>query len=159
MAKSATIIGLAKLQKKLDRLPKIAKDHIREKMAEAADEIVAMMKSLVPVLKTPDERRRAGALRDSIAWTWGQAPKGSMVIATMKGAGAGGDLTITLYAGSRDKSQGVDDAFYARWVEFGTSKMSAQPFFYVSWRANRRKARNKVRKAVRDSARQVAAGR
>ncbi len=158
MARGATIIGLAKLQRKLDRLPKVAKDQIRTKMAEAADEIVAMMKSLVPVLKEPDARRRAGALRDSIGWTWGKAPKGSMVVATLKGAGVGGDLTITVFAGSRDKSRGPDDAYYVAWVEFGTKKMKAQPFFYVSWRANRKPAARKVRKAVRDAARQVARG-
>lgn len=159
MAKGATILGLAKLQKKLERLPAIAKEQIRLKMAEAADEIVTMMKSLAPVLKEPDPRRRAGALRDSIGWTWGQAPKGSMVIASMKGAGVGGDLTITIFAGSRDKGKGADDAFYARWVEFGTKNMPAQPYFYVSWRANRRRAGRKVRAAVRKAARSVAAGR
>ncbi len=158
MARGATIMGLAKLQRKLDRLPKVAKDQIQTKMAEAADEIVAMMKSLVPVLKEPDARRRAGALRDSIGWTWGKAPKGSMVVATLKGAGVGGDLTITVFAGSRDKSRGPDDAYYVAWVEFGTKKMKAQPFFYVSWRANRKPAARKVRKAVRDAARQVARG-
>jgi len=150
MARGATIIGLTKLQRKLDRLPKVAKEHIRQEMAKAADEIVAMMKSLVPV--------DTGALQRSIGWTWGAAPQGSMVVAAMKGAGIGGDLTITIYAGTRDKSLGDDDAFYARWVEFGTANMDAQPFFYVSWRANRKGARAKVRKAVRTAARQVAAG-
>lgn len=158
MARGTTVLGLARLQRKLERLPEVVKEQIRSKMAEAAEETVAMMKSLVPVLKEPDARRRAGALRDSIGWTWGQAPKGSMVVATLKGAGVGGDLTITIYAGSRDKSRGPDDAYYARWVEFGTRSMPAQPFFYVSWRANRKAAGRKVRKAVRDAARQVAAG-
>lgn len=156
MAKGATIMGLARLQRKLDRLPKVTKERIRAEMAAAADDIVAMMKRLAPVLKKPDDRRRAGALRDSIDWTWGQAPKGSMVIGAMKGAGVAGDLTITIFAGTRDKGLGADDAFYARWIEFGTMKMPAQPFFYVSWRANRRSARRKVRKAVRDAARAVA---
>ncbi|WP_312530742.1 HK97-gp10 family putative phage morphogenesis protein [Paracoccus sp. (in: a-proteobacteria)] len=137
----------------------MAKTQIRAKMAESADSIVAMMKSLVPVLQTPDRRRSAGALRDSIGWTWGQAPKGSMVVATLKGAGVGGDLTITVYAGSRDKSRGADDAYYVRCVEFGTSKMEAQPFFFVSWRANRKRAGRKIRAAVRKSARDVAAGK
>lgn len=158
MARGATIIGLTKLQKKLDRLPKVAKEQIREAMASAADEIVAMMKSLVPVLREPGKRRVAGALRDSIGWTWGQAPRGSFAVATMKGAGVGGDLTITIYAGSRDKGLGSADAFYVRWIEFGTEKMRAQPFFYVSWRANKKGARRKVRAAVRKSARQVAKG-
>lgn len=158
MARSGTILGLAKLQKKLDRLPTVARDAIRQKMAGTADEIVAMMKRLAPVLKEPDDRRRAGALRDSIGWTWGQAPKGSMVIASIKGAGIGGDLTITIFAGSRDKGRGTDDAFYARWVEFGTQNMPAQPYFYVSWRANKRRAGRQVRAAVRRAARDVAKG-
>lgn len=158
MAKGTTIVGLAKLQRKLERMPTVAREQIRAKMAEAADEVVAMMRSLAPVLKDPDDRRRAGALRDSIGWTWGQGPKGSMVIASMKGAGIGGGLTITIFAGSRDKSRGKEDAFYARWVEFGTQHMPAQPYFYVSWRANRRRAGRKVRAAVRKAARSVAAG-
>jgi HK97 gp10 family phage protein len=114
-----------------------------------------MMKSLVPVLKEPDARRRAGALRDSIGWTWGKAPKGATVVATAK-ANLGGDLTITIYAGSRDKGLGADDAFYARWVEFGTQKMPAQPYFYVSYRANKKKVKSRVRRAITKAAKQVA---
>lgn len=151
------ILGLAKLDQKLKRLPTAAKATIRAAMAEAADEMVTMMKSLVPALKEPDKRRRAGALRDSIGWTWGKAPTGSMVLAALKGAGMGGDLTITIYAGSRDKKRGIDDAYYARWVEFGTVKMAKQPYFYVSYRANRKKAKSRIGKAVRSAARQVAA--
>lgn len=142
MDRQATILGLSKLQRKLDRLPKVAKDHIRSEMGKAADEIVAMMKRQVAV----DD----GTLRDSIGWTWGKAPAGSVIVAAMKGAGIGGDLTITIYAGSRE-------AYYARFVEFGTKNMDAQPYFYVSWRSNRKEARKSVRKAVRDAARQVAA--
>lgn len=144
----AKLLGLAKLQRKLERMPAIAKDNIRAEMEKAANEIVAMMKSLAPVLKEPDPRRRAGALRDSIGWTWGKAPKYSSVVAAVKSS-IGGDLTLTIYAGN-------SEVRYAHLLEFGTYKMSAQPFFYVSWRANRRSARRRVRKAVRDAARQVA---
>lgn len=121
-------------------------------MAKSADQIVEQMKGLAPVLKEPDPRRRAGELRDSIGWTWGAAPKGSFAVATMKGAGIGGDLTITIYAGNKDSG------WWARWVEFGTSKMSAQPYFYVSWRANRRSTRSRISRAVNKAAKKVAAG-
>lgn len=150
------ILNLARLHRKLKRLPQVATQHIRSEMEKIADNIVAMMKSLV----AKDE----GDLRDSIGWTWGKAPKGSMVISTVK-ASLGGDLTLTIYAGNAE-------AYYARWVEFGTAShpnkgkftgtthpgTSAQPFFYVSWRANKKGAVRAVRKASRDAAKKVAAG-
>lgn len=150
MAKGATILGLARLQRKLDRMPKVAKETIRQRMEEAAEEIVAMMKRLAPVLKEPDPRRRPGALRDSIGWTWGKKPKYAVALASVK-ASLAGDLTITIYAGN-------NEVRYAHLVEWGTVKMKAQPYFFVSWRANRKSAQRKVRKALRDAARQVAAG-
>lgn len=150
------ILNLAKLDRKLKRLPDVAKSHIKSEMEKVADTIVSMMKSLVP--------KDDGTLMDSIGWTWGKAPKGSMVIAAVK-SGLAGDLTLTIYAGSAK-------AYYARWVEFGTGAhinggmfkgtknpgTNARPFFYVSWRANKKSAVRAVRKATRASARKVAAG-
>jgi HK97 gp10 family phage protein len=159
------LLNLAKLDRKLKRLPEVAKVEIKAGMEAAADEIIAMMKSLVAV--------DSGDLRESIGWTWGKAPKGSLAVAAVKSS-LGGDLTLTIYAGS-------DEAYYARWVEFGTQPHSlvrnasakrglrqnegrahqgtrAQPFFYVSWRANKRSAKRLVRKGVRDAAKKVAAG-
>jgi hypothetical protein len=159
------ILNLARLERKLKRLPLAALEEIKPAMASAADEIVAMMKGLVPV--------RYGDLQDSIGWTWGKAPKGAMVIAAVK-ASLGGDLTITIYAGN-------SKAYYARWIEFGTQPhalvrnasvarglrqgggathqgITAQPYFYVSYRANRKSAARKIRAGVRRGAKKVAAG-
>lgn len=150
------ILNLERLNRKLKRLPDLATQLIRSEMEKVATDIVSMMKSLVAV----DD----GALRDSIGWTWGKAPKGSLSVASVK-AGSGNDLTLTIYAGD-------SDAYYARWIEFGTAKhvnsgkfkgtanpgTSAQPFFYVSFRANKRSARRVIRKASRDAARKVASG-
>ena len=61
------IQGLDRLNRKLAKLPAVAKQMIRQAMEAKANEIVAMMKNLVPV----DD----GTLRDSIGWTWGKAPK------------------------------------------------------------------------------------
>lgn len=157
MVRATKIIGLAKLQRKIDRLSDAAKTEIRTALEDAANEIVRMAKGLVPILKSPDERRRAGALRDSIGWTWGKAPKGAMTLGKVAESAIGGDLTITIYAGSRDKSSGVDDAFYARWVEFGTQKMTAQPYFFPSYRANKKGAARRIRAGVRRAAKSVAA--
>lgn len=116
-----------------------------------------MMKSLVPILKEPDARRRAGALRDSIGWTWGRdAPYGALTLSTLKSK-MGDELTITIYAGSRDKKRGVEDAFYVRWVEFGTVKTPKQPFFFVSWRANKKRVIRRINAATRKAGKQAAA--
>ena len=50
---------------------------------------------------------------------------------------------------TRDKSLGDQDAFYARWVEFGTKNMPASPFFFVVWRLHRRRVRNGINRAAR----------
>lgn len=142
------ITNLDRLKRKLKQLPVVARELIRAEMAKAADEIVGMMKRLAPVLVAPAKDRRPGALRDSIGWTWGKAPKGSVVVATV--ASNSDDMTITIYAGN-------EEAYYARWVEFGTQKMRAQPYFYVSWRANKRRTVRRLGKAVRDAAKKVAA--
>lgn len=149
------ILNLARLNRKLRRLPQLATLHIRSEMEKIADDIVAMMKNLVAV----DD----GDLRDSIGWTWGKAPKGSLAVASVKSSS--NDLTLTIYAGNAE-------AYYARWVEFGTAAhpnkgkftgtghpgTSAQPFFFVSFRANKKSAKRAIRKASRDAARKVAAG-
>lgn len=135
------ILNLAKLDKKLKRLPTVAKELIRAEMGKVADQIVEMMKRLVPV--------EDGLLRDSIGWTWGKAPKGAGIVAKVKSK-MSDDLTITIYAGSVE-------AYYARWQEFGTQDQPAQPFFYVSWRASRKDAVRQVRKASRQAAKRVAA--
>ena len=142
------ITNLDRLNRKLKQLPAVARELIRAEMAKAADEIVGMMKRLAPVLAVPIKDRRSGALRDSIGWTWGAAPKGSVVVASV--ASKSDDMRITIYAGNAE-------AFYARWVEFGTQKMQAHPYFYVSWRANKRRTVRRLGKAVRDAAKKVAA--
>ena len=150
------IQGLDRLNRKLARLPQVAKQMIRQAMEAKANEIVATMKNLAPV----DD----GTLRDSIGWTWGKAPKGSLTLAAVQATG-NNDMTLTVYAGNKE-------AFYARWVEFGTARhengglfagtihpgTAAQPFFFVSWRANKRRTVRAVRKASRDAAKKVAAG-
>ncbi|QKC99180.1 HK97-gp10 family putative phage morphogenesis protein [Mesorhizobium sp. NZP2298] len=150
-----TILGLASLNKKLKALPKAAEVAISAAMAKGADEMVALMKSLVPV--------DSGELRDSIAWTWGNAPKGALAIGTV--TSTDGKLTITIYAGD-------SEAFYARWVEFGTKAhiaggkfagaqipaIPAHPFFFVSFRALRKRTKSRITRAINKSAKQVANG-
>jgi HK97 gp10 family phage protein len=150
------VLGLARLQKKLKRIPEIAREEIAKAMEAGANEMVALAKNLVP--------RDSGELANSIGWTWGDAPKGAMVLGTVR-ASKTGNMVITIYAGD-------DQAFYARWVEFGTSGhengglfdgsqhpgTAAQPFFYPSWRAVRRRVKGRVTRAVNKAAKRAAAG-
>jgi HK97 gp10 family phage protein len=152
---AVSIKGLKELQKKLDRLPDKVKVRIREAMEQGAQEIVDLAKSLVSV--------DTGSLRDSIGWTWGRAPKGAMTIGKVQSVG--GDLTITIYAGN-------SEAFWARWVEFGTSAhtagglfagaeipaVAASPFFYPSYRASRKRVKSRITRAINKAAKEVASG-
>lgn len=49
-------------------------------------------------------------------------------------------------------------AHHARFVEFGTQKMSARPFFFPSYRASRKRIKSRVNRATRKAAQKVAAG-
>lgn len=140
-------------------IPQAVKKAVRPAMERAAQDIVDIAKTLVAV----DQ----GALRDSIGWTWDAAPAGSMVLASS----TAGELTITIYAGN-------DEAFYARFVEYGTQAgifgqrvanpgagvkqsktkgrksyrthggTAAQPFFFPAYRLGKKKATMKIRRAI-----------
>lgn len=142
MATYAKVMGIAKLRKKLEALVSVGRDEIRRAMETSADEIVALAKNLVPVDK--------GDLKDSIGWTWGKAPKGAMTLGTVQTNEVDSEFTITIYAGN-------SEAYYARWVEFGTQKMAAQPYFYPSYRALRRRSKSRVTRAVTKAIKKVAA--
>ena len=135
--------GLSNLQRRFHALPAAVQKAVRETMERNADEIVDMMKRLAPV--------ESGALRDSIGWTWGAAPKGSMSLGTV-GASPASPIAITIYAGTRDKALGGRDAFYARFQEYGTKNMPANPFFWPSIRTNRTRGRSRLSRNARKAA-------
>lgn len=122
--------GIGAMNRMFAVLPAKVEASARVAMEKGAEELVAMMKRLVPV----DE----GDLRNSIAWTWGAAPKGATVLAESKTADARG-LKLTVYATD----------YKARWIEFGTTKMSAKPFFFPSWRSMRKRIRSRVTREMK----------
>ncbi|RJE87960.1 HK97-gp10 family putative phage morphogenesis protein [Paracoccus onubensis] len=150
---------------KLKQVPDVAVKAAARAMEEGAEEIVQAMKAIAPV----GAYAGGGDLRDSIGWTWGDVPAGSFMIDEIRSGRNRGDqyatLRIKIYAGSRE-------AFYARFIEFGTAPHSletnasvlrglrqdkggvhpgtpAQPFFFPTWKQMRTQYRNKIRAAVR----------
>lgn len=150
------VLGVDRLRRKLRQFPQAVEAEIKAAMEASANEIVALAKSLAPT--------DSGDLRNSIAWTYGDAPKGAIVLGKVK-ASSSGNIKITVYAGG-------PDAYYARFIEFGTAPhinggrfagsanpgTAGQPFFFVSWRANRKRAKGRVTRAVNRAAKKVAAG-
>ncbi|EKF39948.1 HK97 family phage protein [Nitratireductor indicus C115] len=138
--------GAAALERRLAKLvPEAIENRVRQAVEAAAEQVVTDMKALAPVLHDADPRRRPGALRDSIGWTWGSAPKGATVVAESSTGDRG--LKITIYAGN-------SEAFYARFVEFGTQKMTARPFFFTAYRGNRRRIRSNITRALNKAIRE-----
>lgn len=162
-----TVTGVDKLKSKLAKMPALVEMRAKAAMEKGADEIVAMMKRLVPV--------KSGELRDSIGWTWGEVPSGASVVAESVEARPG--LKLTIYAGD-------EVAYYARWVEFGTAPhnvakkggtvagkkqlaagggvghpgMRAHPFFFPAYRALKDRTKRRVISASRKALKEVAAG-
>jgi HK97 gp10 family phage protein len=144
------VTGVNELQRKLTVVfPALVEQRVKEALEKAADQVVAQMKARVPVYAGPPEIRsdgrpvRPGALRDSIGWTWGDAPKGTVALGSVQtGLTKEGTTKLTIYAGNKE-------AFYARWVEFGTRKWTGNPFFFSTWRNNKRKVRGQITRALR----------
>lgn len=137
---TARVSGLDQLKAKFRALPDELRKEIGDAMEKGAEEIVKMARRLVP--------KDTGELANSIGWTWGEPPAGSITIAQSKPR-PGDDQRITIYAGN-------DKAIHARWLEFGTVKMRAQPYFYPSYRALRRRVTGRVNRALRKAAKTVA---
>lgn len=171
------IQGLAQLNKKLAALNTEIRRDIGVAMELGAQDIVNFAKTLAPVgqVSGVNSSNNPGALRDSIGWVWGPAPKGTITLGTMRSNPRGkDDMYITIYAGN-------EEAFYARWVEFGTrphgidavnaptmgragvnfgkhvnhpgAKQTA--FFYPAYRSMRTKVRRRISRAVNTAARKV----
>jgi HK97 gp10 family phage protein len=131
-------------------IPVIVEPAVRAELEKIAGDMVKQMRSLVA--------KRYGKLAASIDYTFDKPPKGSLTIGRVGGGGKG-SLVVTIFAGDRE-------AFYARFVEFGTRPHSlagpgaegdgalhpgakAQPFFYPVFRANKKKVKPRIRAILR----------
>lgn len=130
-----TIIGLDLLNRKLAAMPKATRAEIRKVLQVSAAEMVTLAKALVPV--------DSGVLRDSVRSEPGEHELAIVVR-------AGGEATTVA---ARD---GQGDYDYSLGIEFGTSEMPEQPYFWNSFRAIKKKAKGRATRAIRRAARAAA---
>jgi HK97 gp10 family phage protein len=112
-AKGVIIEGLDELEERLqDLLPREARALLQAVTLKIAEQVRDSMKARAPVLRDPHNRRRiAGTLRNAIVAAPARRTK-------MPAA----DVRIM-----QGKGQPFD-AYYWKFLEFGTRKMAAQPF-------------------------------
>lgn len=116
-----------RLKRKLDRVP----DEVARETVKALEGIGQLMTKTMTVL-VPKE---TGQLARSIAYQVDVRQ-------------------LALEVGTDDSKLDLPDQ--ARWVEFGTKRMSAQPFLYPSHYANKRKIKARLSRAYTKGAKEAA---
>lgn len=123
--------GLRRFQERMRAIPKEVREAVKPAVVKSANEMAGSMRSLAPV----DE----GDLRDSIEVTGPgertpaySQPGGSAVVPENAAA-----ITV-----------GNTDVRYPHLVEYGTTKANAQPFFWPAVRTNKKRATNRIKRAV-----------
>lgn len=149
------IRGGDKLIKHLKSLPAEAMAETRAVIKKQGNELVAEMKAIAPVYRGRDPRPVPGALRNAIRARYSQ--KGLYVRVGIFGstpARKAARAAVLMRKGmkrgraKRLAEAAERDVFYARWVEFGTTKMRPQPFLYPTFRRRRAAFRGELAGAV-----------
>ncbi len=131
--------GLARFQRRMNSIPKAVREAVIPAVVKGADELADGMRSLA------ETSRDTGALIDSITVTKpGQQtppysqPGGSYQVKET-------EAVITV---------GSSDVRYPHLVEYGTKKAPAQPFFWPTVRTRGKRARDRIKRAVRKAIKQ-----
>lgn len=145
-----------KALRKLSLIPPAVRSAAKQALAQSADEITDAIRVAAPLGKT-------GELKKSVAQTWGGGAVRYSALRGNVGQAGDPDLSVVISAGN-------SKVRYAHLVEFGTAPhingglfagtehpgTTAQPFFYTTWRARRRKARSRISRAVTKAVKQIA---
>ena len=123
--------GLSRFRKRMNAIPKAVREAVKPAVVKSAEETAAMMRALAPV--------DSGDLKDSITVTGpGQAtppysqPGGSHHVPENAAAITAGNSAVR----------------YAHLVEYGTTHAAAQPFFWAALRLTRKRATNRIKRAI-----------
>jgi HK97 gp10 family phage protein len=133
----ATSPQLARLQARLDAIPKAVKDAVQPALLKSGNELADRMRQLAP--------EDTGALKDSITVTTAgkQTPPYSQ---------PGGSQTVPENAVA--VTVGNTDVRYPHLVEYGTARAAPQPYFWISYRLLRRRIQNRLKRAISKAVRE-----
>lgn len=131
--------GLSKFQKRLRAIPEAAREAVVPALVKSAEEIARVQRQLAPV----DQ----GDLRDSIAVTLpGHA---TPAYSQPGGSRTAGPLEAVITVGNTDVR-------YPHLVEYGTTTSDAQPFFWPAVRLGRKRATNRIKRAIKKAMKDTA---
>lgn len=148
------IQGLQELQAKLLELPKrVAKNAMRQAANAAAGVIRNEIKLRAPVYSGPVSAGHPppGTLKRAIVSKYIREMSNDFEAV----------FKVTVRKGKRFTKQGKkenlsQDAYYAMWVELGTAKMAARPFFRPGYEAKKQEALDALIKKLKDRLEQEA---
>lgn len=123
--------GLSSFQKRMRAIPKAARESVRPALLQSGYEIAESMESLAP--------EDTGDLVGSIAVT----PPGQTTPPYSQPGGAQvvPENQVAITAGNTDVR-------YPHLVEYGTAHAPAQPFFWPGFRLARKRAENRIKRAI-----------
>lgn len=123
--------GIKSFQRKMRALPEAVSKAVGPAALLGAQEIADAVEHLAP--------ERTGDLKNTVTVTGpGQA--------TPPYSQPGGSHTVP--EGAAAVSVGSSDVRYPHLLEFGTTKMAAQPYFWPAFRSNRKRAANRIKRAM-----------
>lgn len=126
--------GLSRFRQRMQAIPKAAREAVVPALVKGADEIADTQRRLAPV----DD----GDLRDSIEVT--RPGEGTPAYSQPGGARVAGELEAIVTAGN-------SHVRYAHLVEHGTTKATAQAFFWPGFRLERKRALTRIRRSITKS--------
>jgi len=123
--------GIGRLQRRLAAIPKAVKDATQPALRKQGETMVGTMRRFVP--------KETRDLEYSIKYTMAgnQTPAYSQ---------PGGSMTVPENAVAI--TVGNTDVRYGHLVEYGTTKMQAQPYFWPAVRLHNKKSRQAIKRAV-----------
>jgi HK97 gp10 family phage protein len=130
---------LARLSRRLEAIPREVREAVKPSLEKSGQELVGAIKQLA------ETSRDTGALIDSIQMTPGgqstppySQPGGSMIVP---------DNAVAVTVGN-------EKVRYPHLVEYGTSKMAAEPFFWPAYRLLKKRMANRIKRSISKAVKQ-----